>query len=74
MRQATINPHHFRAMLTLLVALTSAVSVLAVGPNRTHESQNTQSNGIKFRALLTAGDARVLFHREQYVQINKAFV
>ena len=38
MRQATINPHRFRALLTVLVALASAVGELAlvmvVGPNR----------------------------------------
>jgi hypothetical protein len=52
MRQATINPHGFRALSTLLVALASAVGVPAVGPNRTRESRNTRASGLRFRAKL----------------------
>ena len=33
---------------------------------RTRESENTQPPGLRFRALLTEGDARVLLHPEGF--------
>ena len=42
--------------------------------NGHQRSETTKSSDLRFRAVLTEGDARVLFYHEAYDQVNEAVV
>jgi hypothetical protein len=46
----------------------------AVGLRSMRESENTQSPRLRFRALLTEGDAKVHFHRESPAGLSEPYV